>query len=91
MASQSNYIHDRPATEDSLGRSRFADALSHSLILPKGSPGLVVGIEGNWGAGKSTLIGFVIKNLGEITDGSVPIVVEFNPWVVSNLTKQYFH
>lgn len=84
MASHSNYIHDRPATEDTLGRSHFAEALSHSLVLPKGSPGLVVGIEGNWGSGKSTLIGFITKNLGEITGGNVPIVVEFNPWMVSN-------
>lgn len=84
MASHSNYIHDRPATEDTLGRAHFADALSRSLVLPKGSPGLVVGIEGNWGSGKSTLIGFITTNLGKITDGSVPILVEFNPWMVSN-------
>lgn len=84
MASHSNYIHDRPATEDTLGRLNFAEALSHSLVLPKGSPGLVVGIEGNWGSGKSTLIGFITKNLGEITEGNMPIVVEFNPWMVSN-------
>ena len=84
MATHTNYIDDRPATEDTLGRSYFAEALSRSLVLPKGSPGLVVGIEGNWGSGKSTLIGFITKKLGEITKGSVPIVVEFNPWMVSN-------
>ena len=84
MTSQSNYIHDRPATEDSLGRVHFADVLSRSLVLPKSSPGLVVGIEGNWGSGKSTLIGFVTKSLKEITESSTPIVVEFNPWMVSD-------
>jgi len=51
MTSHSGYIHDRPAKEDSLGRSHFAKALSHSLILPKDSSGLVVGIEGSWGSG----------------------------------------
>ena len=84
MTSHSNYIHDRPATEDSLGRVHFADALSRSLILPKGSPGLVVGIEGSWGSGKSTLIGFITKSLSEVTAGNEPVVVEFNPWLVSN-------
>lgn len=84
MTSYSNYIHDRPATEDSLGRLHFADALSRSLVLPKGSPGLVVGIEGNWGSGKSTLIGFITKSLSKISTGSAPIVIEFNPWMVSN-------
>lgn len=88
MVSHSSYIHDRPATEDTLGRSHFAEALSHSLVLPKGSPGLVVGIEGNWGSGKSTLIGLITKKLAEITEGSVPIVVEFNPWLVSNTGAQ---
>ncbi|MBI4807369.1 MAG: hypothetical protein HY799_00235 [Nitrosomonadales bacterium] len=78
------YIPDRPAAEDSFGRSHFAVALSRSLLLPKGSHGLVVGIEGNWGSGKSTLIGFVTKNFASVTEGSVPIVVEFNPWMVSN-------
>lgn len=84
MASHSNYIHDRPATKDALDRSHFAEALSHSLVLPKGSPGLVVGIEGNWGSGKSTLIGFITNQLGKITTDDMPIVVEFNPWMVSN-------
>lgn len=83
MTYHPGYIHDRPALEDSFGRSHFAKALSRSLVLPKGSPGLVVGIEGDWGSGKSTLIGFITKSLGEITSG-VPIVVEFNPWMVSN-------
>jgi len=84
MPSHPSYIHDRPATDDSLGRVHFADALSRSLVLPKGSPGLVVSIEGNWGSGKSTLIGFITKSLSKITAGGVPIVVEFNPWMVSN-------
>lgn len=84
MLSHSSYIHDRPATEDSLGRVHFANALSRSLVLPKDSPGLVVGIEGNWGSGKSTLINFITKSLSNITGGGVPIVVEFNPWMVSN-------
>lgn len=83
MTYHPGYIHDRPALEDSFGRSHFAKALSRSLVLPKGSPGLVVGIEGDWGSGKSTLIGFITKSLGEITSGA-PIVVEFNPWMVSN-------
>lgn len=84
MPSHSSYIHDRPATDDSLGRVHFAEALSRSLVLPKGSSGLVIGIEGSWGSGKSTLIGFITNNLSKITTGNVPIVVEFNPWMVSN-------
>lgn len=84
MPSHLTYMHDRPATEDSLGRGHFANALSRALVLPKGSPGLVVGIDGGWGSGKSTLIGFVIKSLRNTTAEDAPIVIEFNPWMVSN-------
>lgn len=88
MVFNSSYIHDRPTKEDTLGRSHFAKALAHSLVLSKGSPGLVVGIEGNWGSGKSTLINLITNSLGEIAEGSMPIVVEFNPWMVSNTGAQ---
>ncbi|MDX8385003.1 MAG: P-loop NTPase fold protein [Gallionella sp.] len=84
MITASNYIHDLPSVEDALGRMHFADALSKSLVLPKGSPGLVVGLEGGWGSGKSTLVGFVTKSLSESDEEHEPILVEFNPWIVSN-------
>ncbi len=84
MAQNSNYIHDRPAQVDSLGRTHFAEALSTALLLPRDSPGLVVGVEGSWGSGKSTLIGFITKILSKKTSEKPPIVVEFNPWMISN-------
>ena len=84
MTFNPSYILDQPATEDALGRTHFAETLARSLVLPKSSEGLVIGLEGGWGSGKSTLIGFITKRLREITVGSIPIVVEFNPWMVSN-------
>lgn len=84
MASLS-FISDRPSELDSLGRHQFAKSLANSLLFLNAGDGLVVGVEGSWGTGKSTVIGFVKKQLSEFDDTAMkPIVVDFNPWMVSN-------
>lgn len=80
-----SYISDRPAEIDTLGRHHFAKSLAHSLMSINAGDGLVVGIEGSWGTGKSTVIGFVKTQLTEFGgSGKKPIIVDFNPWMVSN-------
>lgn len=79
------YIPDRPAESDALGRAHFAKSLAKALLSVSAGDGLVVGIEGGWGSGKSTVIGFVKKELPQCgEEDSKPIVVDFNPWMVSN-------
>ncbi|WP_083411851.1 KAP family P-loop NTPase fold protein [Janthinobacterium sp. 1_2014MBL_MicDiv] len=79
------YIPDRPAESDALGRSHFAKSLAKALLFVSAGEGLVVGIEGGWGSGKSTIIGFVKKELPRCDAAELPpIVVDFNPWMVSN-------
>lgn len=79
------YIPDRPAESDALGRSHFAKSLAKALLFVSAGEGLVVGIEGGWGSGKSTIIGFVKKELPRCGVAELPpIVVDFNPWMVSN-------
>ena len=46
----------------------------------RGREGLVVGIEGAWGAGKIEFTGLVLKALDEIGGATV---LPFNPWSVS--------
>jgi hypothetical protein len=83
MSDAYEFLHDAPALHDSLGRIPFALALARSLALPKDAPGLVVGIEGSWGSGKSTLIRMITKELDRVTGNSRPLVVPFNPWMIS--------
>lgn len=79
------YMSDRPAESDALGRDKFAKSLAKALLSVSAGDGMVVGIEGGWGSGKSTVIGFVKKELPNVGDYiSKPIVVDFNPWMVSN-------
>ncbi|SDW21892.1 KAP family P-loop NTPase fold protein [Nitrosomonas oligotropha] len=80
MTLHPTFLHDQPAEDDAFGREPFAKSLACSLVLPNNSPGLVVGIEGEWGSGKSTLIGFITKHLRA---NQKAIVIDFNPWMVS--------
>jgi len=75
------FLSDSPIGEDRFGRAAFARALADALLLPAESDGLVVGIEGAWGSGKT----FVINQIKSIVSEGVdsPIVVEFNPWIIS--------
>ncbi|WP_431206841.1 KAP family P-loop NTPase fold protein [Burkholderia cepacia] len=79
------HLSDRPAETDALGRFPFARSLAQSLVSVGSEDGLVIGIEGSWGTGKSTVIGFIRKHLTDAHDvDTQPVIVEFNPWMVSN-------
>jgi hypothetical protein len=79
-----NYLSDNPAQIDALGRQHFAKSLAKSLVTVTDGHGIVIGIEGSWGSGKSTIIGFVKDELNNLNSVEPPIVVDFNPWMVSN-------
>lgn len=74
------FSDDRPLSDkadDKLNRAPFADRVAGLLRgLPKGS-GLVVGIHGPWGDGKTTVLNMLQADL-EADDGIA--TVKFNPW-----------
>jgi energy-coupling factor transporter ATP-binding protein EcfA2 len=69
--------------QDKLERSRFIDRLSSSLVNAdtKRSTGVVVGITGSWGSGKSSLLNLLKEHLER--QYSDALVVRFDPWLVS--------
>ncbi|MCW8199746.1 hypothetical protein D8B23_15320 [Verminephrobacter aporrectodeae subsp. tuberculatae] len=81
MTTKPPFHSDRPADKDLLRWSNFTEGLARSFSLPEDSESIVVGIEGEWGSGKSTLIGLIKKSLSE--ENPKPIIIEFNPWMVS--------
>jgi predicted KAP-like P-loop ATPase len=63
--------------EDALGRKGFAEDIS-SLVSEQSSESLTVGIYGNWGAGKSSLLNLIRAKLEQNKDNI--ITINFTPW-----------
>lgn len=73
--------------EDKLGRHAFAEEIANGLVnsFKDNHESLVIGINGAWGSGKSTLINFILKEVEHISleqEESI-IVLSFNPWMFS--------
>lgn len=78
-------IDDTPleATKcDRLGFGEMAHHLASSFVQNDLSRGFVVGVEGAWGSGKSSLVNLALEELVRQKDG--PRVVRFAPWLVGN-------
>lgn len=74
---------DRPQTDpsrDLFGYAPFAQTLTKALCNYGSSDPLVLGLYGDWGSGKSTIMKFICHNLAEMPENERPIVIEFNPW-----------
>lgn len=68
--------------DDLLGRVDFAKQLAKFLSSRSGSPSVVIGLEGNWGSGKTSCLNFVRES---ITESGEAIVVQYAPWIVSTV------
>ncbi len=78
-------INDTPlddATHDKLGFGKISHHLAQSFFLNDLSQGFVVGVEGAWGSGKSSLVNMSLDELEKNAGG--PKVVKFAPWLVGN-------
>lgn len=66
-------------SEDKLGYNDFAKHLAQTLQRQTPEHEFVIGIYGEWGSGKSTVLNFLDHYLEEEIDNSI-IVLQFNPW-----------
>ena len=74
---------DRPKEkleDDLLGHPRFAKILSDCILQYEHEDCLVLGLHGDWGSGKSTILNYVEHYLGTKEGAEKPIIVKFNPW-----------
>jgi KAP family P-loop domain len=77
---------DRPVKDvdkDRLGFRLVAEHLASVIVDQAVKNGLVFGIEGKWGSGKSTLINFTIEVLRRRKEPQAE-VIEFSPWLVGD-------
>lgn len=76
---------DRPIAtdlEDRFGIAPVAERIATSLLSQAGRKGVVLGIEGAWGSGKSSLLALALGRLRAADAGIA--VVEFRPWLVGD-------
>ena len=79
-----DFSNDRPLTDrqqDRLNRAAFADRIAGILQRLPNGPGLVVGIYGPWGEGKTTVLNLLRANLAS---NDAIVVRDFNPWRLAN-------
>lgn len=73
--------------DDKLNRFIFASEIASGLVnsFQDNNESIVLGINGNWGSGKSTLINFIISEIERQTEqnNSEIITLRFNPWMFS--------
>ncbi|QYD68756.1 KAP family NTPase [Paraburkholderia edwinii] len=71
---------------DAFGYAPFAGAIAEATRATPSPQGLVMAIDGPWGAGKTSLLNFVRHylspedNASSTADRGTPVVVDFNPW-----------
>lgn len=81
---------DRPivsSEQDRLGRSEFAKYLARCMMDHNNPESLVIGLEGGWASGKTSLINLILEELkiagSHALDEDKPIVLNFSPWSYS--------
>jgi hypothetical protein len=68
--------------EDRLGFRQIAARIAIALVDHASDDGLVIGIDGAWGTGKSSLLFLIEEELGKLDAKHRPTVVNFRPWLV---------
>lgn len=80
-----SYHGDKPIRnfeEDSLGFETAARHVADSIHSLTSPDGFVIGVEGEWGAGKSSFVNLVVKAMRE--KSSAAEIVHFLPWLISS-------
>lgn len=70
--------------EDKLGFRDIAKRIATSLVDRASEEGLVIGVEGTWGSGKSSLLFLIADELEKLPEDQRPTVINFRPWLIGN-------
>jgi len=80
--------------DDLLGRHSFSKALAKAILNYKQVDSLSVGLFGEWGSGKTSIINMTLEEINSISSQKKPLIVKFNPWNFSDqnqLIHQFFN
>ena len=99
-----NYNTDKPINnqeQDLLGRSFFSSQLGKAIYEYNAKDGLVIGLFGKWGTGKTSIINMAINEINSLancdkkekSNENKPLIIKFSPWNYSdkdNLITLFF-
>ncbi|KAA1266899.1 P-loop NTPase fold protein [Leptospira interrogans] len=68
------------AEDDLLGRVKFSKHLSNAILSWSGQANLSIGIYGQWGSGKSSVINLLKGEILNSENANKPTILEYNPW-----------
>ena len=93
-----NYSADKPIDteeQDLLGRSVFSKQLGKAVYEYNVKDGLVIGLFGKWGTGKTSVINMAENEINRLAkeDENKPLIMRFVPWNYSdkdNLISLFF-
>lgn len=69
---------------DHLGFTEVAERVAASLVDHASDAGIVIGLDGKWGSGKSSLLHLISVELGKLEEDVRPTVIAFRPWLIGN-------
>ncbi|WP_172412796.1 KAP family P-loop NTPase fold protein [Candidatus Endomicrobiellum trichonymphae] len=85
---------DKDKKDDILGRIRFAENMSLRLLNYKADESVIIGLNGEWGSGKSSVINLIKQCINNNNDNAgKPAIINFNPWTFSkreDITRYFF-
>jgi len=79
--------------EDLLNRASLAEKIAEVILNFKSEESYVIGIEGEWGSGKTSLMHMMLETLREKTKKDSIYIINFNPWLFSSqeeLIRNFF-
>lgn len=78
---------DRPLASgdiDRLGFTEVSKRVATSMVDHASDSGMVIGLDGKWGSGKSSLLHLISVELGSLVEDIRPTVIPFRPWLIGN-------
>lgn len=77
------YYTDKPiekSSEDLLGRASFSKRVADTIFDFDAKDGLVIGLYGKWGSGKTSVVNMIVNDIEEKSTDNKPLIIKFEPW-----------